>query len=366
MVFSTRSAHSFVLDRSGQLHGFGWNSDGQLGVGNTSLDGNGPQKVLYNGSAIVDISCGSNFSLLLDKDGHAWSTGEVSSRHRSLSFTRLHPFTDIHVAQVSAGSYHAAALTQEGQVWTWGTCEEVIEFGLGREMDRVGEPTPINLPPVRQVVCGADFTLAEDHRGSLWGFGNNQCGQLGMDGPGSCVEPLQIDIALPPGSLRAMSAGGAFAVLIDSIGGVWTSGQVANWKNPEHRGHQSRFLREENFPPLIAVACGWNFMLGLDESKGVWTWGQRGQTLGMGIGLHESSQPQLLPDLSAVSIAAGNSFSLVTCTLGKLYVFGSNSNGKLGLAESNSDCKFPTLSPLQPSPPMGYSRAKSAHCLSIP
>jgi alpha-tubulin suppressor-like RCC1 family protein len=93
-----------------------------------------------------------------------------------------------HIEQISAGSNHGCALLHNGSIWCWGN-DESGQLGIlaGEDTKCVTgylcHPTPIQVEglPVkmRQVSAGADSTCALDENGDVWCWGLNDAFQLG-------------------------------------------------------------------------------------------------------------------------------------------------------------------------------------------
>ncbi|CAN7937233.1 unnamed protein product [Ixodes hexagonus] len=84
------------------------------------------------------------------------------------------------IAHIACGSNHAAILTKDGQLYTWGRNTEG-QLGLGHRKDQQKNPQLVSsLSKVVQVCCGRDFTVALDAQGKVWAWGQNDAGQLGV------------------------------------------------------------------------------------------------------------------------------------------------------------------------------------------
>merc|ERR1712000_683196 len=85
----------------------------------------------------------------------------------------------------SCGSNHTITLSNDGTLYCFGYNGNG-ELGLGHNYD-ISIPSQISkspsrvfgLPKIRQVSCGQNFTVCIDCEGSLWTFGHNGDGQLG-------------------------------------------------------------------------------------------------------------------------------------------------------------------------------------------
>ena len=117
-------------------------------------------------------------------------------------------------APLASGGYFSVAITSEGVIKTWGgnyhgefgnglLAQYITNFGTHVACWTVGASittTNAGPGPVQQssdtdwvsVACGALHTLALKADGSLWGWGANSRGQLGMANPGIYCSPVQI------------------------------------------------------------------------------------------------------------------------------------------------------------------------------
>ena len=84
--------------------------------------------------------------------------------------------SSVALIQVSAGSYHTAALRKDGSVYTWGSnANGRLGHGDVQDESRVernnSAPRMIKFLrdiPILQVSCGADFTLVVDNSGTRY------------------------------------------------------------------------------------------------------------------------------------------------------------------------------------------------------
>ena len=208
------------------------------------------------------------------------------------------------VTQVAAGSDFSLAVTSSGQLYGFGD----NQYGqLGNATNNVGgtpNPTPslVTLPgesgTVTQVAAGTDHSLAVTSSGQLYAFGDNYHGQLGSTTHNgtSSANPTPTLVTLPGGSgtVTQVAAGDDFSLVVTSTGELFSFG--AN------------------------------------------DFGQLGYGANNGTNNANPSPTQVqLPGGSGTvtAVAAGDDFSLVATSSGDLYAFGDNYYGQLGTATND-------------------------------
>ncbi|NWX94586.1 RCC2 protein, partial [Nothoprocta pentlandii] len=84
------------------------------------------------------------------------------------------------VVQAACGRNHTLALTESGSVFAFGE-NKMGQLGLGNQTDAVPSPTQImyNGQPITKLACGAEFSMIMDCKGNLYSFGCPEYGQLG-------------------------------------------------------------------------------------------------------------------------------------------------------------------------------------------
>jgi alpha-tubulin suppressor-like RCC1 family protein len=350
------SCHTLLLSLEGALLAFGWNSQGQLGLGHNNEQLT-PATVPWKGPQPVQVDWGLEHSLVLDVEGGVWQAGSSRFSASPLTFERVPEVPPMIL--VAAGNTHSVALDTEGGLWAW-TCKEDLSWARSLPQRVEG------LPPLLKVACGEDFLVAETEEG-LWVLGENSSGQLGLGHTNSASGPTCVQVKdLSEGPLRCLVALNDGVMIVDSQGGVFSSGYNSDGQLGRSIGDDKKLQRIKNIPPMLGVSCGFDHTLALDESGGVWTWGH-GYSGQLGTGNTSSQhQPALVPSLKGMSaLLAGGNHSLAFLQEGGLLVFGFNHLGQLGL-EHTTNLPTPTLCPVQPALPHSFtsrSRKKSARFL---
>jgi len=144
---------------------------------------------------------------------------------------RLEALKDVDVVAVSSGcsSVHMFAVTEDGSVYGWGRNEKG-QLGLGDTKDR---KVPAKLEEglaghkVVRAATGKNHSLFLTDEGKVFACGDNKSGQsVGGPGVSNNTTPKLVHHEGPP--IVRIACGAEFSVMVDVIGGVFT------WGHPEH------------------------------------------------------------------------------------------------------------------------------------
>ena len=203
-----------------------------------------------------------------------------------------------------------------------------------------GTTTTLNLFSLAQISAGNSHALAltSDNRLLAWGLNSN--GQLGTNDAINRSYPAQVGLK---GGWKKISAGSSFSVVVRGDGTLFAWGNNASGQlgdgttitksSPTQIGSNVSWLN---------VDAGSEHVLATNTVAKLWVWGKNdaGQ-LGISDTIDRSnpvqvSSPTLIGSTSWLQLSAGLSYSTAIDSDSKLYAWGLNTSGQLGLT-TNGD-----------------------------
>ena len=177
--------HTFILKNDGTLWGCGANGNGQLGLGDNT-NRNTFTQVTTNADNIKEIYCGGDYTFILENNGTLWSCGYNSYGQLGLgdttdrnTFTQVTTNTD-NIKSIYCGGCHTLILKNNGTLWSCGY-NKYGQLGLEDTTNRnTFTQVTTNADNIKEIYCGGDYTFILENNGTLWGCGLNDHGQLGL------------------------------------------------------------------------------------------------------------------------------------------------------------------------------------------
>jgi alpha-tubulin suppressor-like RCC1 family protein len=317
MAVSACNDHTVALRSDGSLWTWGNNEHGQLGIGK------GAQS-----SSPVQI--GSDFLIpVLDGAGicnnsHKTGTSNTEDSAPVASAAHVKPQQ---ATTISTKGNVTVAQKADGSLWAHGN------YGFDRIDD--GESNPPNtLAKVGRATNWAavsagsslhgSYAMALKADGSLWAWGSNDYGQLGIGTSGpdtSQRDPVQVGAEA---DWAAVSAGGSRTVALKLDGSLWTWGTVGTIQGyPATRKSPGRIGTATDW---AAISIGKDYTVALKTDGSLWAWaipsGDR-----FGPGLEVPVQVGTATDWAAISVG---SHAVALRRDSSLWAWGGNVYGQLG------------------------------------
>lgn len=234
------------------------------------------------------------------------------------------------------------------RLFCWGS-NQSGQLGIGSlEEQKVTQPVVVKEPPngdIAQIVCGESHTLFVLKDGRLFSCGNNDYGQLGHEKRAS--RPEQID-DLKPQTVVLGAAGVSHSLCLTRAGEVFSwgdnsCGQLGRGQPEPEICRKPKLIK---IPHTVVQVCSGRYhSLLLTDDGRIFSWGDNkfGQ-LGLGHSV-QSNIPQYIASLKGIpvaQIACGGSHSFLLSKSGALFGWGRNCFGQLGLNDE-IDRQFPCL-----------------------
>jgi alpha-tubulin suppressor-like RCC1 family protein len=339
----------------GELYGCGDNTYGQLGNGTTTTISTPVQVgALDTWSDIAPASY--IFGTLVTTgairaDNTLWTWGDASNGMNGRgdlldvsSPVQVGALTDW--SKVNAGRAIFQCIKTDGTLWAWGH----NPYGnLGNIGAPVWTSSPVQIGVATDyysVSCGSYHNLSIKTDGTLWAWGSNNLGQLGTGAntPQKIESPIQIG-ALTDWAYVAAGTNVSFGVRTD--GTLWAWGQNTNGQlgvgdstsrsSPTQIGALTDWSKVETGPSATEVA----HTIGLKTNGTIFTWGNAafGQ-LGLGpVPGYKSSPVQVGAATDWSNVYCANRSTFAYNAAGELWATGNNASGMwgLGIAENNYD-----------------------------
>lgn len=327
------------------MYGLGYNLIGQLGLSN-HLNHNTPQKIsFFDNQELLQIALGFAHSFVTPKNGNAIYAfgsndyGQLGLSHNVTTSTpqKVSFFDNHEIVQITLGGYHSLVWTRNG-LFAFGD-NQYGQLGLSHNISQ-NSPQKISLFDNQEILSIAvgyrhSFVLTKH---ALYGFGNNEYGQLGLPTNIDRNTPQKIhffddhevlQISLGYNHSLVLTKSGLYAFGLNKFGQLGLS----NYKNQNAPQKIDFFDNQE----ILQISLGDNHTFVQTETE-LFSFGNNefGQ---LGLSHYTShSLPQKIfffDNLEILQISLGYNHSLVLTKSG-LYAFGYNRYGQLGLSNNVS------------------------------
>ena len=274
------------------------------------------------------------------RQGNLWTWGNNNYGQLGINDTtnRSTPVTTLsggsNWKQVAGGSSHTAAIKTDGTLWTWGRAD----VGMIGTNDGTDRSTPVQIfaggTNWKQVSC-TDHTAAIKTDGTLWLWGYNIYGALGINETGHGTYRRTPITTLAGGSNWKQVSGGAYyTAAIKTDGTLWTWGHNANGQlgindTTNRATPVTTFSGGTNWKQ---VSAGYGHCTAIKTDGTLWNWGRADNAQ---LGVNDTTQRNtpvttFSGGTNWKQVSAGGFMTEAIKTDGTLWLWGRNAYGQLG------------------------------------
>jgi alpha-tubulin suppressor-like RCC1 family protein len=330
-----------------ELWTWGYGSIGQLGNASAN-DSSTPVTTFAGGTNWKQISVNREHSAAIKTDGTLWTWGFASNAKLGngvTTFTTIStPITTFaggtNWKQVSTGDFYTAAIKTDGTLWTWGQ----NNFGQLGVNNTISRSTPVTTfaggTNWKQVSCGGYHVAAIKTDGTLWTWGQVDLGKLGTNDT-SPNRSTPVTTFAGGNNWKQVDAGGEHTSAIKTDGTLWmwgyipdiSSGYITTIPTPV-----TTFAGGTNWKQ---VSCGELYIAAIKTDGTLWSWGY-GEYGQLG---NNNTTSRLTPVTTFAGgtnwkqVSAGNAHTAAIKTDGTLWTWGINDFLQLGTGDNNSTDK---------------------------
>jgi alpha-tubulin suppressor-like RCC1 family protein len=166
-MIASGKGHTIVLKQDGSVWAFGSNNYGQLGIGTNDSTANAvPERVTFfddlaeNGEHVIGVYAGENHSVALTDKGNVYTWGLNNRGQLGLGYNpsnrdivttpELVDVSGAKIVKIAVGTYHTVALGSNGVVYAWGW-NEYGQLGNGSNTDKYST-TPVTVKSLNKII----------------------------------------------------------------------------------------------------------------------------------------------------------------------------------------------------------------------
>jgi len=233
----------------------------------------------------------------------------------------------VSLTDVAPGGYFGTGLDTNGNVWEWGSNlwgqlgNGTSDTGYHLPQQVMTDSTGATFNNIKAFDAGFNYTVALKNDGTVWVWGLSGIDTVdsGYDSTGLIGNGDQTSqnltrphkVVFPAGVvISKISAGMDYILALDNTGGVWSWGGADAIQDRGNGNSNPSTPTKLTFPAgvgtITQLAAGWGFSYVLDSNKNLYGWGFYGSYLGLG-GPGDTDHRISAPiAISTVGFATGN------------------------------------------------------------
>lgn len=269
--FSLRDGSALLVNDHGKLLAFGRNKDGILGLGHSHpIEERLVEVEAMRSKKVRELVFEKLFVTVLTDDGQVWTWGTTNERFILGARDRAHPgvarllCTDI--ATIMAGLKRTLALSKSGQLWTWGA-NFWGQLGIGTDTpSELTLLTSLQNETIIKIACGSYHSLALTRDGKLFAWGGNLFCQLGLPDFDWTSTPVQINSFVQDSPIKDVACGGNHSWVLLENGHIYATGDNSFGQLGRPGTVEEGFLpiQVPSDSKFVSIFCFDNFSAALD------------------------------------------------------------------------------------------------------
>jgi len=323
---SAGASHNAAIKSTGSLWTWGAGANGRLGLSDTT-DRSSPVQV--GTSSWTAVSAGQNHTLGIKADGSIMAWGSNADNQLA------QPPSTASWTSISNRVYGALGIA-DGNVYYWGGSYNS------------GGPNPDNMSSPVLIGSGGNWSktfsgiysnFAIRNDGTLWAWGHNNSGQLGVGDLTNRTSPTQVGTAT---NWASVSTGGPYSIYSADgtyCFGIRTDGTAWFWGDGRYYGQSGLGSAGDariSSPVQLGSDTNWSqihglgikgIALGLKTDGTLYSWGTSHAALGRAAVSNRSSPVQIGSSTDWAALATGEEFAAALKTDGTLWLWGVNAPG---------------------------------------
>lgn len=242
---------------------------------------------------------------------------------------------------VAGGYRHVVAVKTDGTLWSWGL-NNYGQIGINSTVDK-SSPTQVGTDTNwSKVAASFNASFAIKTTGSLWSWGTNNSGSLGQNtgGVSNCSSPIQIGALTTWANLLDGSPSSASP----NMGAIKTDGTLWVWGAGNYGQLGQNDTVSRSSPVQVGAATDWasgtvgqRCMMVIKTGGALWSWGRNsGYQLGFNDNFNKSSPQQVGALTNWRQVKGFNSLGVAVKTDNTLWSWGFNNYGTNGRGTAGS------------------------------
>ena len=266
--------------------------------------------------------------------------------------------TDTTIRQIACGSDHTFILKESGELFAFGW-NGYGQLGLDDNINRNIPTLLMRDKTIRQIICGGYHSFILKESGELFAFGSNYNGQLGLGDYKNRNTPT---LLMQDQEIQQIVCGGYHSFILKESGELFAFGYNYHGElglgDNENRKIPTLLMKTGddivpslNLPvrdkvkdnTIRQIICGLFHSFILKESGKLFAFGyNRYGQLGLGDSENRNIPTLIMQDKTIRQIVCGAYHSFILKESGELFAFGSNDDGQLDLGDTRNR-NIPTL-----------------------